>query len=207
MSTLCRRHTRHQDVAVRHSRLDVQSVAQPRLSGQRVLLHAVATANRHMRGSHGSRHSITLHLFYQVDGYLDMSSCSDGAPIAMSQVHFLNGHPSLLRGVEGLAPDPAKHVSYLDIEPVSTSSTRVSRPIRYDITFVSLHGFASITLMIADRFRTERGASYADQRADKKQRRIPVRLLVVCVCERGPFVCIIRSAASESGCEIGHESG
>ena len=37
----------------------------------------------------------------RVDGYLDMSSCSDGAPIAMSQVHFMGASKSLRNGVEG----------------------------------------------------------------------------------------------------------
>lgn len=56
-----------------------------------------------------------------LDGLLDMSACSDGVPIAMSPPHFLGANSKLRQDVIGLRPDPVKHDTYLDIEPVSCS--------------------------------------------------------------------------------------
>ena len=46
--------------------------------------------------------------------------CIVGSPIYMSWPHFLHGSEELIRGVEGLSPDPEKHSFILDVDPVST---------------------------------------------------------------------------------------
>lgn len=53
-----------------------------------------------------------------VNGLLDVSTCSDGAPIALSPAHFLGGDTHLTEDVAGLRPSPNKHQMFLDIEPV-----------------------------------------------------------------------------------------
>lgn len=65
----------------------------------------------------------------EVDGYLDMSSCSDGAPIVMSQVHFMDASPVLQNGVIGLTPNVARDQkqAFIDIEPVSATECMLSR--------------------------------------------------------------------------------
>lgn len=59
----------------------------------------------------------------EMNGILDVSSCSDGAPIALSPAHFLDGDTHLTEDVFGLRPSPEKHEMYLDIEPVRWSSS------------------------------------------------------------------------------------
>lgn len=52
-------------------------------------------------------------------GLNDMAPCYYGIPVALSQPHFLNGDPSLLHQVKGLAPDPIKHDFSMRIHPPS----------------------------------------------------------------------------------------
>lgn len=51
------------------------------------------------------------------NGVFDISPCADGAPVLVSQPHFLNGDPELRSNVDGLDPDPEKHDFFLDIHP------------------------------------------------------------------------------------------
>ena len=55
-----------------------------------------------------------MHLFMSI--YFHFS----GAPIVMSLPHFLFSDPIVLDSVQGLAPDPAVHNTYFNVEPVST---------------------------------------------------------------------------------------
>ena len=45
-----------------------------------------------------------------------MSQCLGGAPLVMSNVHFLDT-PHLLDKVGGLRPDPRFHLGYIKVEP------------------------------------------------------------------------------------------
>lgn len=52
------------------------------------------------------------------DGVFDISACAEGgAPILISQPHFLNGDTLLSTQVLGLQPDQKKHDFFLDIHP------------------------------------------------------------------------------------------
>uniref|UniRef100_A0A8D8LWG0 Lysosome membrane protein 2 n=2 Tax=Cacopsylla melanoneura TaxID=428564 RepID=A0A8D8LWG0_9HEMI len=51
------------------------------------------------------------------DGVFDISACADGAPILISQPHFLNGDKTLMESLEGLHPDKDKHDFFMDIHP------------------------------------------------------------------------------------------
>lgn len=53
-------------------------------------------------------------------GVFNMSECQYGAPIMLSFPHFLYGNPDLIDKVEGISPDPEKHLSYFDISPAGT---------------------------------------------------------------------------------------
>ncbi|CAG2113930.1 unnamed protein product, partial [Medioppia subpectinata] len=50
-------------------------------------------------------------------GVFDLSVCYFGAPVFISNPHFLKADPYFLTTVSGLTPDPTLHQSYLDIEP------------------------------------------------------------------------------------------
>ena len=53
-----------------------------------------------------------------VDGLFSTLGCQ-GAPAYGSGPHFLSGAPFLSEAVDGLKPDPEKHVTFLNIEPLS----------------------------------------------------------------------------------------
>ena len=56
-------------------------------------------------------------------GLLDISGCQPGSPIYMSWPHFLHADPKVINGVQGLAPDEAKHSFIIDMLPVRTFDT------------------------------------------------------------------------------------
>ncbi|KAG6448200.1 scavenger receptor class B member 1 [Manduca sexta] len=51
------------------------------------------------------------------EGFVDVSNCYYGFPIALSKPHFLDADPVQRAYYEGLHPDPEKHSSHLDVEP------------------------------------------------------------------------------------------
>ncbi|CAH2247568.1 jg753 [Pararge aegeria aegeria] len=53
------------------------------------------------------------------DGFVDISSCYYGFPITLSKPHFLDVDPANQAHYRGFSPDPIKHRSILDVEPVS----------------------------------------------------------------------------------------
>ena len=58
----------------------------------------------------------TLKLEACIDGLLDLQG-SYGVPIIMSTPHFLDADPELSKAIDGVDPDPAKHITFLNIEP------------------------------------------------------------------------------------------
>lgn len=44
-----------------------------------------------------------------------------GKPVYISLPHFLHGSPILQENVLGLNPSPEHHMTYLDVEPVSSA--------------------------------------------------------------------------------------
>lgn len=54
-----------------------------------------------------------------LDGVMDISACSKGAPIVISLPHFLDGSKSLVSSINGLRPQREVHQSFFDVDPVS----------------------------------------------------------------------------------------
>lgn len=52
-------------------------------------------------------------------GVFDLSACHYGAPIYISNPHFLNADPYYLTTVSGLKPNSTAHQSYVDVEPLT----------------------------------------------------------------------------------------
>ncbi|XP_064482295.1 scavenger receptor class B member 1-like isoform X2 [Ornithodoros turicata] len=50
-------------------------------------------------------------------GVLNVSACQHGAPLVISYPHFLYADPSYEAAMDGLRPDPQKHIFHMDIEP------------------------------------------------------------------------------------------
>ena len=68
-----------------------------------------------------------------IDGLLSLQGCqgwclcyqsmlnpfSPGAPVIMSTPHFLDADPALALAIDGIDPDPVKHITYLNLEPMT----------------------------------------------------------------------------------------
>ncbi|CAG9580192.1 unnamed protein product [Danaus chrysippus] len=67
------------------------------------------------------------------DGFVDISSCYYGFPIALSKPHFLDTDPEQLSFFRGFKPDPIKHRSTLDLEPVLGVPVAVESNIQVNI--------------------------------------------------------------------------
>ncbi|RDD38938.1 Lysosome membrane protein 2 [Trichoplax sp. H2] len=52
-------------------------------------------------------------------GLLSLSSCKQGAPVAISSPHFLYGDPQLVHNVTGLHPNLEEHATWIDIDPIT----------------------------------------------------------------------------------------
>ncbi|RWS27344.1 Lysosome membrane protein 2-like protein [Leptotrombidium deliense] len=68
-----------------------------------------------------------------LDGVLDISSCWKGAPIVLSNPHFLGSSADVYTSVEGLNPDPNIHTSYLDIEPRVGAVLKAHRRLQVNV--------------------------------------------------------------------------
>ena len=53
-----------------------------------------------------------------IDGLLDLQG-SYNVPIIMSTPHFLDADESLPEAIDGVDPDPEKHITFLNIEPTT----------------------------------------------------------------------------------------
>ncbi|XP_071800107.1 scavenger receptor class B member 1-like [Asterias amurensis] len=51
-------------------------------------------------------------------GQMRVDKCRFGVPTSISNPHFLYGDKSLINGVYGLDPDPAKHKNYFSVQPI-----------------------------------------------------------------------------------------
>lgn len=60
------------------------------------------------------------------DGIFDLGPCLFGAPMALSFAHFLHANSYIRDKVEGLDPDPEKHATRIDVEPVAFFITKMS---------------------------------------------------------------------------------
>ncbi|CAG2175832.1 unnamed protein product, partial [Oppiella nova] len=56
------------------------------------------------------------------DGIFDVGPCQSGAPLAYSFPHLMHAGPKVRANVEGMRPDPDKHETFFDVEPVSCLS-------------------------------------------------------------------------------------
>uniref|UniRef100_A0A4W4HL71 Platelet glycoprotein 4 n=1 Tax=Electrophorus electricus TaxID=8005 RepID=A0A4W4HL71_ELEEL len=67
-------------------------------------------------------------------GVLDIKACK-GAPVFISLPHFLHGSPELLQTVNGLNPDPEEHSTFLDVEPITGFTLRVSKRLQVNMVY------------------------------------------------------------------------
>ncbi|XP_060802333.1 scavenger receptor class B member 1-like [Amyelois transitella] len=67
------------------------------------------------------------------NGFVDVSRCYYGFPIALSKPHFLDTDPQQQSYYEGMRPDPVKHSSILELEPTVGVPLSLSSKIQVNI--------------------------------------------------------------------------
>lgn len=67
------------------------------------------------------------------DGFIDISNCYYGFPIALSKPHFLDVDPVQRANFNGFKPDPQKHKSSVVIEPVLGAPVALTMGIQVNI--------------------------------------------------------------------------
>ncbi|XP_004925280.1 lysosome membrane protein 2 isoform X1 [Bombyx mori] len=67
------------------------------------------------------------------DGFVDVSRCYYGFPIALSKAHLLDVDPAIQSHFEGMKPDPAKHSSFIHIEPTIGAPLAVRTTLQVNI--------------------------------------------------------------------------
>lgn len=77
----------------------------------------------------------------RASGLLDISRCQFGAPVFISFPHFHLGDPSYLNSVNGLNPNEEKHVSYIDVEPITGLSIDLAVRFQINIEIEKITGF------------------------------------------------------------------
>ncbi|XP_077895488.1 scavenger receptor class B member 1 isoform X1 [Ictidomys tridecemlineatus] len=73
-------------------------------------------------------------------GIQNVSTCRFGAPLFLSQPHFLNADPVLAEAVAGLHPDPEEHSLFLDVHPVTGIPMNCSVKLQLSIYVKSIKG-------------------------------------------------------------------
>lgn len=56
--------------------------------------------------------------YEKCDGIFDIGPCQMGAPLAFSFPHLWHTSNKIQSGVDGMNPDPEKHESFFDVNPV-----------------------------------------------------------------------------------------
>ncbi|XP_049870503.1 scavenger receptor class B member 1-like [Pectinophora gossypiella] len=84
------------------------------------------------------------------DGFVDVSKCYYGFPIALSKPHFLDTDPEQMKHFEGMHPDPEKHGSVLDLEPTLGVPLALSTKIQVNVA-VRMNAGNPITRPLKDK--------------------------------------------------------
>ncbi|XP_026330445.1 scavenger receptor class B member 1-like [Hyposmocoma kahamanoa] len=67
------------------------------------------------------------------NGFVDVSNCYYGFPIALSKPHFMDTDPAAMDSFEGMHPDPEKHGTIAELEPTLGIPLTVSTTIQVNI--------------------------------------------------------------------------
>lgn len=76
-------------------------------------------------------------------GALALGPCRDGAPIAMSPPHFLDGLPEYIN-MSGLTPVRDKHETFMDIEPLTGLILQASKKIQINLMMKPVKSLSSL---------------------------------------------------------------
>ncbi|XP_072929431.1 scavenger receptor class B member 1-like [Epargyreus clarus] len=74
------------------------------------------------------------------DGFVDVGNCYYGFPIALSKPHFQDVDPEQQSFFKGMIPNPEKHFSHVDVEPIIGAPLALSINIQVNIAVRSSTG-------------------------------------------------------------------
>nr|XP_056702273.1 platelet glycoprotein 4 [Euleptes europaea] len=66
-------------------------------------------------------------------GALDISTCKEGKPVAITLPHFLYASEEIKEGVEGMHPNKQEHMTYLDIEPTTGFTLQFAKRLQINL--------------------------------------------------------------------------
>jgi len=107
----------------------------------------------------------TLKLEACIDGLLDLQG-SYGVPIIMSTPHFLDADPELSKAIDGVDPDPAKHITFLNIEPNTGMSLQAHKRIQVSVPVAKSKYFQDLQNLDDPANRTIWPVVWVDEGAD-----------------------------------------
>lgn len=73
-------------------------------------------------------------------GVFDLSSCRYGAPLIVSQPHFLNSDPIYRQSVVGMSPDYLAHAFWMDVDPMTGSVVNMAARMQLNIAITKSPG-------------------------------------------------------------------
>lgn len=66
-------------------------------------------------------------------GVFDLSACKYGAPLVISQPHFLNSDPVYRKSVIGMMPNQSEHSFWMDTEPMTGSTVSLAARMQLNV--------------------------------------------------------------------------
>uniref|UniRef100_A0ACB8FQA6 Platelet glycoprotein 4 n=1 Tax=Sphaerodactylus townsendi TaxID=933632 RepID=A0ACB8FQA6_9SAUR len=66
-------------------------------------------------------------------GVMDISTCKEGKPVAITLPHFLYASDEVKEGVEGMNPNKQEHMTYLDIEPTTGFTLQFAKRLQINL--------------------------------------------------------------------------
>jgi len=103
-----------------------------------------------------------------IDGLLDLQG-PKGVPIIMSTPHFLDAHESLPKAIDGVEPDPEKHITFLNIEPTTGMSLQAHKRIQVSVPVAHSDYFKDLIGLEDPANRTIWPVVWVDEGADATQ--------------------------------------
>ncbi|XP_015787873.1 platelet glycoprotein 4 [Tetranychus urticae] len=79
------------------------------------------------------RSSYLLRMDPLPSGIMDLGPCKYGAPIYLSNPHFLDADPIYASTVEGLKPNRSKHSFWIDVEPTTGSTIGIAARVQLNV--------------------------------------------------------------------------
>jgi len=116
-----------------------------------------------------------------IDGLLSLQGCQ-GAPVIMSTPHFLDADPALALAIDGIKPVKEKHVTYLNLEPMTGMPLQAHKRIQISVPLRPSTHFTCMTDARENVFPlvwVDEGADIDDENIKKAKKMLVTPFLAV----------------------------